>query len=245
MFTSKRLVLTRFSSPEPQLQMTLYKISARRILSCCDRSQQQNPRYIKKQPRPRYNNDDDDAVPPALPQHTFNRLNSSSWPTPHKSRWLSGRKPVIALEHRDRNIRTTCADGLPETPPEPIIEKPFTYDTVVFGQQPETVVYRRLRLDFQGSNDAISDEITHLLNLPIAEYTGSEIILPNGSFVMPIGTVQVKWKLYDGKKPYTTKFLVIKDSQSDMLLGRSSIQEYNMWERDGDIIHRLQNDTGC
>lgn len=110
---------------------------------------------------------------------------------------------------------------------------------MVFGVAKD-VVYRRILLDFRVSIDAVSDEIPHLLGIPIDPYTGFEVQLPNGQYVEPIGTIQTTWKFYTGQKSHKTRVLVIKDSEFDMLIGRSSIQQYKLWEEDRDIWKRLQ-----
>ncbi|KAL2869831.1 uncharacterized protein BJX67DRAFT_347078 [Aspergillus lucknowensis] len=123
---------------------------------------------------------------------------------------------------------------------EKITERIFFYDTILVGPQTGRIIYRRVLLDFAVDVDAISDEIHQVLDLPILTYRGQKVLLPNGNSVWPIGTLEVKWQFYDGKKKYKTKFVVIKDSHFDMLLGRSSIKRYKLWEVDSDIKRRLQ-----
>ncbi|KAL2814902.1 hypothetical protein BDW59DRAFT_154095 [Aspergillus cavernicola] len=204
--------------------MPLLKTTARGILSCCDRQGTNNPSRSGR-----------DSATAAPPKHTFNRLNSLSWPTSHKPQWLLwDRKTIVPprpppTEHREEVTKY-------------ITKKIFTYDIVVFSAEPEKVVYRRLLLDFQLKDtvDAISDEIPQRLNLPITPYKGAEVKLPNGHCVMPIGTLEAKWQRYEGEKLYTTKLYVIEKSYFDMLLGRSSIWEYQLWDEDRDIQRRLQ-----
>ncbi|KAL4867945.1 hypothetical protein BDV12DRAFT_170595 [Aspergillus spectabilis] len=133
------------------------------------------------------------------------------------------------------------ADNRIQDKPQNIKERIFFYDIMVFSPDPEKIIYRRTLLDFTLDLDAISDEIPHVLNLPIDPYRRSEEVkLPNGKYVRPIGTLDAKWQLYNGDKPHTTHFLVIKNSHFDMLLGRSSIKKYKLWEWDRDIKKKLQ-----
>ncbi|KAL4951071.1 hypothetical protein BDW69DRAFT_45057 [Aspergillus filifer] len=132
----------------------------------------------------------------------------------------------------------------------------FIYDTEIYSSAPEPVsepnsevqhtnekaIYRRLILDFdeQKTTDAICDEIPQALNIPTKPYRGSEVQLPNGEWEMPVGTVEIYWKVYGGARVYRTHFLVIKDIQFDMLLSRATIKRYTFWNEDAGIKERLQ-----
>ncbi|KAL4878733.1 hypothetical protein BJY04DRAFT_194991 [Aspergillus karnatakaensis] len=123
---------------------------------------------------------------------------------------------------------------------EIIQDRIFFYDIVVYGLSAEKVIYRRTLLDFDLEINAISDEIPRALNLPIEPYRGSGMVkLPSGKSVQPVGTLVLRWQLYNDDNLHTTHFLVIKNSHFDMLLGRSSIEEYKLWEWDREIQARL------
>ncbi|KAI9376042.1 hypothetical protein BJX61DRAFT_491693 [Aspergillus egyptiacus] len=200
------------------------KIAAREFISCCDR--QIDPSFSHR------------AAAPT--KHTFSRLktwkNTSSTDR-FRSRWAR-KLPLPAPQHGEDTTDESsdeCAGN--------IMQNPFTYDVVVFGQTREKVVYRRLLLDFRCDFNLLSSAIQELLGLPVSPYDGSKIRLPNGAHVKPIGTLEMKWQFYNGKKTcYKTEFLVIQDNDSyfDMLLGRASIREYKLWEEDTRIRWRLQ-----
>ncbi|KAJ0425120.1 hypothetical protein BJY00DRAFT_308452 [Aspergillus carlsbadensis] len=123
---------------------------------------------------------------------------------------------------------------------EHITDRVFFYNTILYNPQIEKAIYRRVLLSFMLNIDAISDEIPRVLGLPVSPYSGKAVQLHNGKSAKPIGTLHLQWKIYSGEKVYKTKFLVIKDSHFDMLLGRSSIKKYKLWEVDEDIEKRLQ-----
>ncbi|KAL3458635.1 hypothetical protein BJX64DRAFT_292014 [Aspergillus heterothallicus] len=123
---------------------------------------------------------------------------------------------------------------------EHITNRVFFYNTILYNSQAEKAIYRRVLLNFMLKIDAISDEIPRTLGLPILPYRGKTVQLHNGKTTKPIGTFYLQWQIYNDKKVYETKFLVIKDSQFDMLLGRSSIKKYKLGKMDGDIEKRLQ-----
>ncbi|KAL4963067.1 uncharacterized protein BDV14DRAFT_177132 [Aspergillus stella-maris] len=132
----------------------------------------------------------------------------------------------------------------------------FIYDTEIYSSPlalesevehtNEKLIYRRLILDFddQKTTDAICDEIPQALNIPIKPYKGSEVQLPNGDWEMPVGTAEIPWKVYEGQRVYRTHFLVMKDSQFDMLLSRATIKRYKFWEEDKDVKGRLNGTMG-
>jgi hypothetical protein len=128
------------------------------------------------------------------------------------------------------------------SPTTPIPERIFSYHTIVYDQARERKLYRRVLLDFNPKRniDAISDAIQQDLDLTMEPYFGSKVEIPNGDVVMPLGIVDVTWQIYKGVRPYRTQFVVIKDSQFDMLLGRMTIKGYEFWKEDKDIRERLR-----
>ncbi|KAL2812511.1 hypothetical protein BJX63DRAFT_243960 [Aspergillus granulosus] len=130
--------------------------------------------------------------------------------------------------------------GYDDAMAEHITDRVFYYNTILYNPEAAKAIYRRVLLNFTLKYDAISDEIPQVLGLPILPYYGKAVQLHNGKTAKPIGTLHLQWQIYNGKKAYKTKFLVIKDNHFDMLLGRSSIKKYKLWKEDGDIEKRLQ-----
>ncbi|KAL4994748.1 hypothetical protein BDV10DRAFT_144825 [Aspergillus recurvatus] len=203
------------------------------LISCCDR----------RETGPKFDSRYYDAAPP--PKYSFIRLRS--WPktaTANTQRisWTGTRKKTASARQQQQPQRRgdDTDDGeLSDVASEDITKKVFTYDIVLFARGREEPIYRCLLLDFHAVVNAVSDELPRLLNLPMEEYNGQAVRLPDGSFAKPVGTVELDWQIYNGKRPYKTKCVVIKDSQFDMLLGQPSIQRYKLWEEDGDIKKRL------
>ncbi|KAL3490123.1 hypothetical protein BJX62DRAFT_207743 [Aspergillus germanicus] len=200
---------------ETPLQMSFYtscKSVARDIVSCCD-----STRIDTQQ-----TTDSPEFLHPSTTTKPGNLYD------PRKAQRKGG--------HRLQTREHGCAD----TSSDHIIDRIFFYDTILHVPQAEKVIYRRVLLSFKLKIDAISDEIPRAMGLPIHSFSGKAVQLHNGKTATPIGIFPMRWQLYNGKKIYKTKFLVIKDSQFDMLLGRSSIKKYKLWEEDGDIERRLQ-----
>ncbi|KAL2863167.1 uncharacterized protein BJX67DRAFT_266376 [Aspergillus lucknowensis] len=204
-----------------------WKHATRGVVSCCDR--QKGSKFETQYPKHGFS-------PTATASRSKRPFAQLKW-------W-----PNTRNDGRERDLRTAPSrqqredkftDRNSNSKPEDITRKIFTYDMMVFGLA-EDVVYRRVLLEFGVNIDAVSDEIPHLLGIPIDPYDGFEVRLPNGLYVEPIGTVETTWKLYTGQRSHRTRFLVIEDSQFDMLIGRSSIQQYRLWEEDADIWKRLQ-----
>ncbi|KAL2831694.1 hypothetical protein BDW59DRAFT_139849 [Aspergillus cavernicola] len=207
------------------------KIAACGLASCRDR-RQTGPKFESRDPGTT-----------SLSKRRFIRLKSwpkSTTPNTRGPKWIRGHKTTSA---RQQQREGDFADESSDIASEDIPQKIFTYDVMLFGPQREKPVYRRLLLDFQGNLDTLSDDIARLLNLPFTPYNGAEVRLPNGSLVKPEGTLEVKWQLYEGSRPYKTKLLVIKNSDFDMILGISSIQRYKLWEEDCNIQTKLQYHT--
>ncbi|KAL2845646.1 hypothetical protein BJY01DRAFT_180218 [Aspergillus pseudoustus] len=194
---------------------TSCKSVARDIVSCCDRTREH---HIE----PRYPTDSSDILRLGTPTSFVNP---------------QGRR----MARRKGNRKSHKSEyGYADTMPNDIIDRVFFYDTKLYNPQTEKPIYRRVLLSFMLNIDAISDEIPRVFGLPISPYKGKAVQLHNGKFADPIGTFQTRWQIYNGKKVYKTEFLVIKDSQFDMLLGSSSIRKYKLWKEDADIEKRLQ-----
>ncbi|KAL4780595.1 hypothetical protein BJX76DRAFT_360719 [Aspergillus varians] len=221
---------------ESQIQMPFVqslKNTTYGFISCCDR--QKDAKFESSYPAS--NSSHDAKIAPV--KRPFTRLKSlpkSSLPDTGKVRRTGGRKSIPSRQQHEGDLKEKSYESIPKD----ILQKVFTYDIQLFGTKNDKVVYRRLLLDFQVNTDAVSDEIPKLLNLPIAGYKGAEVRLPNGSSVRPIGALEIQWQLYKGNRQYRTKFLVIENSQFDVLLGRRSIQKYRLSAEDEKIQKRLQ-----
>ncbi|KAL5040908.1 hypothetical protein BDW71DRAFT_192824 [Aspergillus fruticulosus] len=213
-----------------------FKDAAHGFVSCCDR-RQTGSELGRQYP--------DDSYRHATPlKSQFGRLRTWSMPpsttsTQQKARLKADRQAIVGRTQQHEERKKDRSSNI-EPNVKDITQRTFTYDIILFGINREKVVYRRLKLDFQVQFDAVSDEIPRLVNIPITSYAGAEVQLPNGHWVKPLGTIEVKWQLYKGQQQYKTRFLVIENSPFDMLLGRPSIQSYRLWEEDNDIQERLQ-----
>jgi hypothetical protein len=208
---------------------TICKSVARDIVSCCDPTRIET-RHSKGSPEVLHPEATTNFASLDSHRKTQRRCNFRS----HKS-WSNRR-------HRYAKALTLKKGeyGYPDATSDHITDRVFYYNTVLYSPQTEKPIYRRVLLSFVLSIDAISDDIARVLGLPILPYNGKAVQLHNGESAKPIGTLHLQWKIYNGKRVYKTKFLVIKDSHFDMLLGRSSIKKYKLWEVDGEIEKRLQ-----
>ncbi|RDW65827.1 retropepsin-like aspartic protease [Aspergillus mulundensis] len=213
-----------------------YKRAACGFLSCCDR-QPANPEFD-----PRYS----DATSP--PKYSL--IGLRSWPktaSPDTQRlsWTTKRKKSSSARQQQQQQRqqrgndNTGYEDASDVTYEETGKTSSAHDIELFAPGREQPIYRCVLLDTSSFVDAVSDEFPRLLNVPMGEYNGGEVRMPNGFFVKPVGTLEVNWKIYKGKRPFRTKCVVIKDSQFDMLLGLPSIQRYGLFEEDEDNSERL------
>lgn len=195
------------------------------IISWCD-----SPPFRKKHPSEKY---------PSVPRPKGREFTTSISPSTQTTRWSRGQAdPFEADEQRSSSFASEQHDITSQDIPRSV----FTYDITLFALPHGKPVYRRLLLDFHGNLDAVSDDIAHLLNLPITPYY-DEVRLPNGSIRKPTGVAEVKWQLYEGRRRHTKKLFVIPNSPFDMVLGVSSIRRCKLWKEDGNIRTELKYHT--
>ncbi|PLB46411.1 hypothetical protein P170DRAFT_215670 [Aspergillus steynii IBT 23096] len=116
----------------------------------------------------------------------------------------------------------------------------FIYDALIFTENNQGQIRRRLVVDFETDVNLMADDVQKHLNIKVDPYTGPTIQLPGQLNVQPIGSVVTRWKLQRGNKIYQTRFLIIENSRSDLLLGRPSVKELALFRVDPEIVARLQ-----
>lgn len=182
-----------------------------RILSCCDR----RANALLKPQHP-------DTDPP--PKFSFDRLGS-------QLENYAGDKLNEKLNQGRRHRIKWFATEPYEIPSEQVSSDKRILDIELGRHQDEKVLYRRLLLDHQGYLNAVSDEVARLLGVPVMEYNGPPVRLPNGSSANPQGRIEVEWSIYKGSGHYRTEVLVIENNSFDMVLGASSIRDHGLWEK--------------
>lgn len=115
----------------------------------------------------------------------------------------------------------------------------FIYDALILTANSRDQIRRRLVVDFETDVNVMAHDVQQALSARMDPYSGPAIKLPGQVNVQPIGSVVARWKMTRGNKLYQTTFLVIENSRSDLLLGRTSVKEHCLFRVDPEIASRL------
>ncbi|KAL4908384.1 hypothetical protein BDW74DRAFT_147362 [Aspergillus multicolor] len=214
------------------------KRAASGLLSCCGRhhaNSKFDPRYSDAASPPKYSL----IALRSWPKTASTDTQRLSWSTKRKKSTPARQQQQQPQPQPQRRNDNTQYEHPADLSHGEFGQTSSTHDIELYAPGREQPIYRCVLLDTASFVDAVSDEFPRLLNVPMGEYNGGEVRIPNGLFVKPVGTIEVDWKIYKGKRPFRTKCVVIKDSQFDMLLGLPSIQRYQLFEEDGDRSGRL------
>ncbi|KAL4894552.1 hypothetical protein BDV59DRAFT_12673 [Aspergillus ambiguus] len=119
----------------------------------------------------------------------------------------------------------------------------FIYDILIFTAVGGKI-RRRLVVDFRTDINVMSDSVYKRLNMIAGTYEKPlSITLPGRGEVKSIGTVVVQWCLYGDSKIYQTKFYVVRGWHTDLVLGRPSVREHQLYRKDAGVISRLNTSS--
>ncbi|KAF9892680.1 hypothetical protein FE257_001082 [Aspergillus nanangensis] len=103
-------------------------------------------------------------------------------------------------------------------------------------------IRRRLLLDFKTDVNIMSYSTYQRLGLTADHYDSMVPIQRSGQpEVKPIATVGAQWCLYGDHKSYDTVFYVVRECEFDLLLGRPSVIEHQLYRKDAAVMTRLSS----
>jgi len=114
------------------------------------------------------------------------------------------------------------------------------YDVYALNPQKSSQLRRRLLLDFQGHGNFIADDIPESLELKIEPVSGAFRTAPRDSGIQPKGQITMCWSIVDAPKIYKTDFLVVTNTDYDILLGRDSIIAHELFRRKSKVATLLK-----
>ncbi|KAL5355377.1 hypothetical protein BJX96DRAFT_48188 [Aspergillus floccosus] len=115
----------------------------------------------------------------------------------------------------------------------------FIYDVILFTPGGDKI-RRRLFVDFRTDVNLMSDSVYRRLHVKASAYDKAQSNrLPGRGDVKPLGTVAVQWSLHGDSRIYHTRFHVVNGCHADLVLGRPSVKEHQLYRKDAAVISRL------
>ncbi|PWY93055.1 hypothetical protein BO94DRAFT_554622 [Aspergillus sclerotioniger CBS 115572] len=98
---------------------------------------------------------------------------------------------------------------------------------------------RRMMLSFYSDVNIMSDEVSRKLDTDLEPYYGEPIPVVGHPDRNPLGTVKARWTFCGRAKPYRTFFYVVSNVEYDLLIGRPSMRQQELYKADPNIAKRL------
>ncbi|KAF9894406.1 hypothetical protein FE257_007909 [Aspergillus nanangensis] len=118
----------------------------------------------------------------------------------------------------------------------------FIYNTVLPGKG-GSKIRRLMAVDFRTDANIMSEDVynsLHTKTLHLHRDPSIIVYIASMGKVTPLGSVDVKWSLWADDTVYNTRFYVVKGCQFDMLLGRPSVIEHQLSQKDPAVASRIQ-----
>ncbi|SPB46446.1 unnamed protein product [Aspergillus niger] len=116
----------------------------------------------------------------------------------------------------------------------------FVYD-VMAGPPGKNQLRRCMMLSFHADTNIISKEAYLRLGTSIEPYLGAPIPVLGLQDRKPVGTAEVQWSFCGRSKPYRTTFYVVEEVEYDLLIGRPSMRQHELYRVDPAIAERLRD----
>ncbi|GJP96709.1 cellulase family protein [Aspergillus niger] len=116
----------------------------------------------------------------------------------------------------------------------------FVYD-VMAGPPGKNQLRRCMMLSFHADTDIMSKEAHQRLGTSIEPYQGAPIPVLGLQDSKPVGIAEVQWSFCGRSKPYRTAFYVVEDVEYDLLIGRPSMRQHELYRVDPAIAERLRD----
>ncbi|GES65695.1 hypothetical protein ATEIFO6365_0012008700 [Aspergillus terreus] len=124
-------------------------------------------------------------------------------------------------------------------PGRDLTDSDFIYDILVYTGDGDKIL-RRLVVDFRTDVNIMSDEVYQWLHMKASAYDEAQSVrLPGRGDEKPLGTVAVQWSLVGDSSIYHTRFYVVKGWHTDLVLGRPSVKELQLYRKDAGVVSRL------
>lgn len=124
-------------------------------------------------------------------------------------------------------------------PDRDLADYDFIYDVLVYTASGGKI-RRRLVVDFRTDVNIMSDAVYRRLHMKASAYDETQSIrLPGRGDVKPLGTVVVQWSLLGDSSVYHTRFYVVRGWHMDLVLGRPSVKEHQLYRKDAGVVSRL------
>ncbi|GKZ31228.1 hypothetical protein AbraIFM66950_011519 [Aspergillus brasiliensis] len=120
----------------------------------------------------------------------------------------------------------------------------FVYD-VMAGPPGKKQLRRRMMLSFHTDTNVMSKETHRRLGASITPYSGTCIQVLGLQDRKPLGIAEVQWSFCGRSKPYRTTFYVVEEVEYDLLIGRPSMREQELYRVDPVIAKRLRESYRC
>ncbi|GLA04429.1 hypothetical protein AnigIFM60653_004479 [Aspergillus niger] len=113
----------------------------------------------------------------------------------------------------------------------------FVYNVMVSSSKNE--IQCRMVLSFRMDVNIMSATVHRRLNIALQPYYGNTIPVLGCEDRKPLGTVDIGWAFCGRMKRYETIFYVVADVEYDLLLGRPSMWQHELYKVDPEIVKRL------
>ncbi|BCR96723.1 hypothetical protein AAWM_04708 [Aspergillus awamori] len=148
--------------------------------------------------------------------------------------------------HNDDLLLTESLDSaLSQEPQLPELHHcDFAYD-VMAGAPGKEQLRRRMLLSFHADTNVMSKDAHQRLGTNIMPYRGAPVPVLGLQDSIPVGIAEVQWSFCGRSKPYRTAFYVVEDVEYDLLIGRPSMRQQELYRVDPAIAKRLRESYQC
>lgn len=104
---------------------------------------------------------------------------------------------------------------------------------------------RCMLLSFHADTNIISKEAHQRLGTCIEPCPGASVQVLGLGDRKPIGLAEVQWSFCGRSKPYRTTFYVVEGVEYDLLIGRPSMRQQELYRVDPAIAKKLRESYRC
>ncbi|KAH8432751.1 uncharacterized protein LDX57_010377 [Aspergillus melleus] len=123
---------------------------------------------------------------------------------------------------------------------EDLCQSDYIYDVMILTPR-RSRIRRRMVIDFETEINIMSEAVYKKLDTHIESFTGNDITWWNQSTVRPLGKCSASWTICGRERLYYAEFLVVGNTQFDVLLGRESVRQLGLYRADPWVATRLRS----
>ncbi|PYH67859.1 uncharacterized protein BO88DRAFT_72156 [Aspergillus vadensis CBS 113365] len=120
----------------------------------------------------------------------------------------------------------------------------FVYD-IMAGPPGKKQLRRCMLLSFHADTNIISKEAHQRLGTSIEPCPGASVQVLGLGDCKPIGLAEVQWSFCGRSKPYRTTFYIVEGVEYDLLIGRPSMRQQELYRVDPAIAKKLRESYRC